>query len=180
MNKRSLVQIATLLFLAILLMMPAAEAISLPDTAKFEITWLQSVYKSSSASTPLAYTIQPDGTMEVRADKNYPTASQFQLLFSYGGSDQNYLETGAIQMRIPRSIFVDGAGASLDTIALGIPLAPATGIDTDYHYYIDGDEVVITNFKPVTEATFFSTKIEYVVSPPKVPVSTRPLCRDAV
>ncbi|MFR9310064.1 SpaA isopeptide-forming pilin-related protein [Hydrogeniiclostridium mannosilyticum] len=104
--------------------------------------------------------------IDITADSNTDQYATLQVQFSCGGDYR--AEAGEVKIRVPAHIFFDREGQAADYYNLSLPKAPETGSSSVFHYYIEGDEIVITNFAPISSATYFTVDIEYRYRPSDV------------
>ena len=91
-------------------------------------------------------------------------------------------ETGELKIRLPRYIFnnidggkltdktitgidTSGRASSFAKVDVGVPFSPATSQETDFNYYIDNDDIIITNYKKIANKITFDCSISWTYRP---------------
>jgi len=74
----------------------------------------------------------------------------YRISFTLSGTGE--IDEGKFVIRIPKNILKDRNGNYADVAELSIPSVDEADGESEYYYYIDGDEIVIVNQRPISSA----------------------------
>ncbi|MCR1917947.1 prealbumin-like fold domain-containing protein [Frisingicoccus caecimuris] len=113
--------------------------------------------------------------MDVTPDSIYGNSVCYQVQFTCGGDYT--AKTGEIEIRVPAHIFYKRDGSAADTVTVPLSQEGTAQGDTGFWYRIDDqgtpddrsdDEIVITNYREVSSAYYFTCDIVYRYEAPEV------------
>ncbi len=150
-----------LLLLALGLFAASAAAGDAPAAGTHTLEWV--------SATGGGFTVNADGSAVYIPEKQPASgvehAVRMKLSFSKGGDED--IPKGGVEIRLPGSIFQSHDGRALGTVSLPLELAPDEPSDDkiSFHYYIDTNgDVILTNWRALTDATVFQCEITYTAS----------------
>ena len=131
-------------------------------------------WTNGSSGTAKNYEYKNPATGE--ADRTYlyfhPQSSNVQsanlgITVSFTGTQDNTVPEGAVEIRIPYTVFTGWDGIKADSVITQIPQAPATNNETFYNWYLDEEtkEIVVKNWHEIAGNDYFHEEFTFQVDP---------------
>lgn len=144
-------------------------------TDKYHVKWRFS-WSNGGGSAGGSYEFKDPNTGAASEDHTYlfyhPQTwnnqnANLMVELTFSGEEDQSIKAGAIEIRIPLSVFKGWDGKSADKIVTQVPKAPEQNAQSNFNYEIDEEnqEIVIHNFNEISGNDYLSVEFSYNVSP---------------
>lgn len=144
-------------------------------TDKYHVSW-RFLWSNGGGSAGGSYEFKNPVTGEASEDHTYlfyhPQTwnnqnANLMVELTFSGEEDQSVKAGAIEIRIPLSVFSGWDGKSADKIVTQVPKAPEQNAQSNFNYEIDEEnqEIVIHNFNEISGNDYLSVEFSYNVCP---------------